>query len=494
MPFEEVITLGAGHSMILGNLPSSVQLSNFSDVYSKSKKPESFDSFGLFGGDINYHTYYPEVSPEEFNPKDEEFIEPVFRMLSAGIVARNWSPTDFSKEGVLKNSMNLLVGQTVNCDHETNIGNAIGSVKEVYWQEAYTVNKDGKNIIIPAGINAKLRIDGKANPRIARGIMMDPPSIHSNSVTVRFLWEKSHPEMEDRDFWYKLGEVDKDGKLVCKVATKILGYYETSLVSHGADPFAQKIGRDGKIINPVYANQANQSYSDKKPQSHKYFFTDYKDLSKVEVLHNTMVFYNDNYDTNQNENKMNKELQEFIESLFGDNLLSLGDGKSKTQDEVISCIKSLVSSRSSFEAENKTLKENKTKLETEVSNLKADIEKNKTFVTIGTEHLSEVRTQVTNDYKKLMDKDADESMLTLIANADLSTLVSLGKSYKVQLEQKFPMTCEECGSHKVSRASSVTSNSEDNTKEKPKDKKDNQSLVDDIRKRSRKSKNNDKED
>lgn len=495
MPFEEVITLGAGHSILLGNLPSSVQLSNFSDVYSKSKDLESFDSFGLFGGDINYHTYYPEVSPEEFKPKDEEFIEPVFRMLSAGIVARNWSPTDFSREGVLKNSMNLLIGQTVNCDHETNIGNAIGSVKEVYWQEAYTVNKNGKNITVPAGINAKLRIDGKANPRIARGIMMDPPSIHSNSVTVRFLWEKSHPEMEDRDFWYKLGEVDKNGKLVCKVATKILGYYETSLVSHGADPFAQKVDKDGKIINPVYANQANQSYSDKKPPQRKYFFTDYKDLPKAEVLHNTMVFNNDIYDTNPNKDNMNKELQEFIESLFGDNLLSLSDGKSKTQDEVISCIKSLVSSKASFEAEVKTLKEDKSKLETEVSTLKADIEKNKSLVTIGTEHLSEVRTQVTNDYKKLMDKDADESMLTLIANADLNTLVSLGKSYKVQLEQKFPMTCEECGSHKVSRASSVTSNSEDDGKEKStKDKKDNQSLVEDIRKRSRKSKSNDKED
>lgn len=493
MPFEEVITLGAGHSMLLGNLPSSVQLSSFSDVYSKSKKSDSINSFGLFGGDIDYNTYYPEVSPEEFNPKESEFIEPIFRMLSAGIVARNWSPTDFSKEGVLKNSMDLLIGQTVNCDHETNIGNAIGSVKEVYWQEAYTIKKDGKTFTIPAGINAKLRIDGKANPRIARGIMMDPPSIHSNSVTVRFLWEKSHPEMEDRDFWYKLGEVDKDGRLICKVATKILGYYETSLVSHGADPFAQKVDNNGRIINPAYANQANQSYSDKPSSGRKYFFTDYKDLSKVEVLHNTMVFYNDNETNNKKYSHMN-ELQLFIESLFGDNLLSLDEGKTKTQDEVISCIKSLVSSKASLENEVTSLKDEKTKLEGEVSNLKDEIEKNKTFVTIGTEHLSNVRTQVTNDYKKLMDKDADESMVTLIANADLNTLTSLGKSYKVQLEQKFPMVCEECGSHKVSRASSVTDQS--NSDQNPGNKiKDTQSLLDDIRKsKKNNNKENDKEE
>ena len=186
------------------------------------------------------------------------------------------------------------------------------------------------------------------------------------------------------------------------------------------------------------------------------------------------------------------ELQLFIESLFGDNLLSLGEGKTKTQDEVISCIKSLVSSKASLENEVTSLKDEKTKLEGEVSNLKDEIEKNKTFVTIGTEHLSNVRTQVTNDYKKLMDKDADESMVTLIANADLNTLTSLGKSYKVQLEQKFPMVCEECGSHKVSRASSVTdqSNSDQNTGNKI---KDTQSLLDDIRK-SKKNKENDKEE
>ncbi len=42
---------------------------------------------------------------------------------------------------------------------------------------------------------------------------------------------------------------------------------------------------------------------------------------------------------------MNKELQEFLEKLFGDNMLSLAEGKEMTQEEVISCIQSLVSSK-----------------------------------------------------------------------------------------------------------------------------------------------------
>lgn len=109
-------------------------------------------------------------------------------------------PTDFSKNGVLKASMKLMLGQTVNCDHETSIGNAIGSVSQVMWQEGYT---DGK-FKIPAGINGVLKIDGKSNPRIARGILMEPPSIHSNSVTVQFRWDKSHPELDNNEFWENL--------------------------------------------------------------------------------------------------------------------------------------------------------------------------------------------------------------------------------------------------------------------------------------------------
>ena len=70
----------------------------------------------------------------------------------------------------------MLVGQTVNCDHSTDVANAIGSVKQTFWQESF--KQDG--IVIPAGINGVLKIDAKANPRLARGILMDPPSIHSN--------------------------------------------------------------------------------------------------------------------------------------------------------------------------------------------------------------------------------------------------------------------------------------------------------------------------
>lgn len=459
---EDVITLGLGHSMMIGHTPNSVGVKTVSDnIFKSSKVLETLESFGFFGSDIDYNTYYPGISPEEFTPKDEEFIEPVFRMLSEGIVSKQYSPVDFSRKGVLKDSMNLLLGQTINCDHETNVGNAIGSVKEVYWQEAYTDTVDGKTLLIPAGINAKLKIDAKANPRIARGIMMSPPSIHSNSVTIRFTWDKSHPELSDSEFWEQFGKIGKDGRLVCKEASRVLGYFESSLVSHGADPYAQKVGKDGKIVNPVYADNRANSFSEKTIRNH-YFFSDFKNIKNEEVIHNTMVFNNEfnngHTDPNhKNKNNMNEELKAFLESLFGEGLLSLEEGKEVNQELVKASIKKLINDKSTLNQSLTDITTERDNLKTEVQTLKGEIEGNKSLVTIGTNHLSEVRSKVTTDYKKLMGEDkVDETMVTLISNADITTLTSLGKTYTTQLDDKFPMKCSDCGSHNVSRSSSVT--------------------------------------
>ena len=272
----ESMIIGSGHTIMAGFLPKGVEPRTFSENFYKWNhvSQESVEKLGLFGSDIDYNTYYPGLTKEDLTPNSDEFIEPVFRLLSSTIVSKNWNPTDFGQPGVLKASMKLLLGQTVNCDHSTDIGNAIGSVSQVMWQEAY---KNG-NFVIPAGINGVLKIDGKANPRIARGILMDPPSIHSNSVTVQFKWDKSHPGMDDRDFWDKLGTYDEKGNMIRKVVTEVVRYLETSLVSHGADSFAQKIGEDGKIINPEFAKRTWTSFAEYQEDTKKaYYFTDFKD-------------------------------------------------------------------------------------------------------------------------------------------------------------------------------------------------------------------------
>jgi hypothetical protein len=461
------MVIGQGHTIMAGYIPEAVGAKAFSENYYKWKNPtpDSIAQFGFWGGDIDYNTYYPNLDKSELTPKDEEFIEPMFRLLSETIVSKNWNPTDFGQNGVLKASMKMLLGQTVNCDHETNIGNAIGAVSQVMWQESY---KDG-SFTIPAGINGILKIDGKANPRIARGILMEPPSIHSNSVTVQFKWDKSHPQMEDNEFYQKLGTYDSKGVMVRRIVTEIVRYLETSLVSHGADSFAQKIGSDGKIINPTFAKRTWASYEEyRDDKSKQYFFTDYKsDLTSYQEKNDTQGSFNDNdaNDNHSNKNNMNEELLKFLESLFGDNMLTLEEGKEMNQENVIACIQTLVSSRNELQTSVDNLTTEKTSLTEQITNLNAEVANLKEMATVGKNHIASLRESAVETYKKLMGENADETIVTML-NAEttgITTLVSLTKDYQARLEEKFPLTCSKCGSKDVNRASSVA---EDDTEGK----------------------------
>lgn len=455
------LTIGSGHSIMAGYIPPSIPVTEFSEKFYQWAKtnPDSISQFGFWGGEIDYNTYYPNLSAEELTPKDEEFIEPMFRLLSATIVSKNWNPTDFSKNGVLKASMNMLLGQTVNCDHETNIGNAIGAVSKVVWQDAY---KEG-NFTIPAGINGILKIDGKANPRIARGILMEPPSIHSNSVTVQFKWDKSHPELDDNEFYQKLGTYDSKGQMVRRMVTEVVRYLETSLVSHGADSFAQKIGDDGKIINPDFAKRTWSSYEEYRDDKSKmFFFSDYKNnLDSLQETNNTQSnIINNQEDLSliNNKNQMN-ELELFIEAITASGMLQLAEGTEKNQENVTSALKAVIAERDQLKTKKETLESDKASLTDQITNLNAEIANLKEMATVGKNHIASLRESVVANYKKLKGEKVDETIVTMINSetTGMATLISLNKEYQTQLEEKFPLTCAKCGSHEVSRASSAPS-------------------------------------
>ena len=453
--------IGCGHSIMVGHVPEQIQekdnlvrLSENFFSWGKANK-ESVQSLG-FWSDIDYNTYYPDLKLEDLTPKDNEFITPMFRLLSETIVSKNYNPTDFSQNGVLKASMKLLLGQTVNCDHETNIGNAIGAVSKVVWQEAY---KDG-SFTIPGGINGVLKIDGKANPRIARGILMDPPSIHSNSVTVQFRWDKSHPEMDDRDFYEKLGTYDEKGNMVRRIVTEVVRYMETSLVSHGADSFAQKIGADGKIVNPEYAKRSWSSYEEYRDDKAKqYFFTDNKSYNFDEDDTHQSLIENPDSPELKTENNMNQELKEFLEKLFGNNMLTLGEGKEATQEEAISLIQSMVSEKASLEEQVKTLTTEKDQLSEEITNLTTENASLKEMADLGKKAVTSLKETVVANYKKIQGGNFDEKdPVFVMLNSEttpLVTLEGLNKSYEQRLNEMFPMKCSHCGSKDISRASSV---------------------------------------
>lgn len=460
------MVIGGGHTMMAGSIPSKINPVEFSDRFFEiSKTPETISEFGLFGSDIDYNTYYPDLNPEDLTPQDTEFIQPMFRLLSATIVSKNYNPTDFSKNGVLKASMPLLLGQTVNCDHETNIGNAIGAVSKVMWQNSYKYG----DFTIPAGINGILKIDGKANPRIARGIMMDPPSIHSNSVTVSFKWDKSHPNMSDEDFYGKLGSYDDKGNMICRVVTEVVRYLETSLVSHGADTFAQKIGADGKIVNPEFAKRTYSSYSEYMGDEHrKYYMYDCKsEFTEVHENNDTCDSNNNkvlNTNPNNNVDNMNEELKAFLQSLVDNGIISLAEGSELNQDTVVQSLQELASTIETKNQEIETLNQHNTSLQEKLSNLEAQVVNMTQLYSVGLDYVSKLKEEAVDVYKKLKGEESDQTIINMI-NAEttgIATIKSLSADFKAQLEAKFPMKCSKCGSTDISRASSAN-DSEDET-------------------------------
>jgi len=457
-----IITLNYGHALILGHKPGKLALTQVNEKIETER--QEIASLGLFDNATpNYTTYYPDVTAADLAPQDADFIYPVFRMLSETILSKG-VPIDFGKKGVLKNSMNMMVGQTINVDHETALGNAIGVVTEVVWQNSY---KTASGKTVPAGFNAVLKIDGKSNPRIARGIMMSPPSIHSNSVTVRFSWEPSHTFENEHEFYDKLGTYDKDGSLVRLVVSNIKQYSETSLVAHGADPYAQKIGADGKIVNPEYASTVYSFKADKlnvNPQ-----FIDYKDDSTFSFDADTIPITT-KLNNNNNENNQSMTIQELIagvETQFG---LESGSITVENFTEQLSAAVSNLVPKSDLDALATELSDAKLNLETkegEVQTLTGEVQTLKDEAVILTANAMPPETvQATRDeaiklYKLIKGDAADSKIIESINKMDFSTSESFKEQYKIEANEKFPDTCQECKSTNISRASAVVDNTDD---------------------------------
>lgn len=462
------IDLRSGHSMFTGNKPSVITNDMFTEVISKeaeanTKENEGIEIFGLWEtATPNYATYYPDVTPEDLLPKEEDFIFPVFRCLSATILWKGYRPIDFSKPGVLKASMNKLIGQTINIDHETALGNGVGAVRSVSWQESYTA----QGVKVPPGINGEFMIDGKSNPRIARGIQSKPPIIHSNSVSVRFTWEPSHKMDSNDDFYSKLGTRDEKGNLYRLIVTEILQYSETSLVAHGADAYAQVVNDEGVINNPKYAAGVYDfSATDVKGKELKFsHFLDYK----VDLTSDTIPLEL-NKVNNNNQNEESMEILKELEIILGLDADSLKDADTVKLSEAITKFKDSATSDlnqqlSTAQESVNTLTQEKADLQTELdefkkSDLAADSAKYK-------EVLSAQRENAKKLYALAKGTDADPKVLETLSTCDSGVLETLANEYKSAVDLKFPTTCKGCGSTSFSKASSL--NDDDTSGKNPK--------------------------
>lgn len=466
MAWQDTIMLNSHHSLILPHVgvvgPGGIDIGKLAQTHSPTM---DIGSFGLFDTAApNFSTYYPTVTAKDFNPEEDEFIFPVYRALSEVIVHRGWNPVDFSKNGVLKKSMPLLLGQTVYPNHENYVGNELGAVPEVFWENSYT----DKGVRVPAGINAKFKLDAKSNPKIARAINMNPPAVHSTSVTVVFLWEKSHATMTEEEFWRGLGKFDKDGNMIRRIATAVNRYNEISLVTKGADPFAQKINKGGKINNPTEAGIRDEQ---KQKLSEKVFFFDYQtDLVKLKYQNEDLVGLLEMQETtipaefnnnDINDNNMNKTFLLALAAVMG--LTGEAFSEANITEDAIKLEVTSLAQQKAILAKFKELGLTVEKPE-DVQPLKDIIDKynaikDKDITKLEefqTKTIGELREAVKAVYIKLNAKPNDEILL-MIQNAGVEVLRGLSQTYQTQLEEKFPLTCSDCGSHAVSRGTAQSS-------------------------------------
>jgi hypothetical protein len=205
-----------------------------------SKVGEEITSMGV--GQVSQYGAQP--APIAFNtvdellPKESDYYYKDYRAISATL-----SPCyglDFSKPGVLKESVEMLAGQTVYKDHcFYSVDYWVGVVSGVTWDEK------GADVGDIPGINAKLKLDSKKDPMLIRGVACEPPAVHSVSVTVLFEFEFSHPDLaEEGRFWQLLME-EVGGQLVRLIVTKIHGYWEISLVFQGAQEENKQLPASG---------------------------------------------------------------------------------------------------------------------------------------------------------------------------------------------------------------------------------------------------------
>lgn len=455
--YQGAIILGAGHSLICGGIPEVPVV--FDTPEELNQQRQSFGLYNIVSDDFTQHVAAPAANAVE---SDDRYIYPIFRGLSQVIVRKKYDPIDFTRPGVLESAIHLLVGQTVYTNHWSYVDNQVGVVVKAFWDKGYTV--DG--VKVPPGINIQLKIDAKNNPKLADSLTMDPPSIHSNSVTVSFNWVQSHPSMSYGDFRDKVGTFDEKGELIRRIVTKINTFSETSLVSHGADPFAKIVGPDGKIKN-AHISHAMDSFSAGTPDKSSFFFMSYKTEESFSL---DPTIPNETNDNNVKQLKMNKEHLLLLAQLSG---FALAEGLSEMDQESFEANFDMesfnahlaekpidVEALMNLQTENTRLSGEVTTLTNKVTELEAQIasQSSSNQLSIDEEEFSQVRDEIianlTNDYSLVKGNAPDEATTKMWAKSNLASLRALSKTYRESLEEKFPLSCKSCGSSDVSRATS----------------------------------------
>lgn len=445
-----------GNSIINNRLPEAISSQAYLDKFGECADIK----FGFFDSATpDYSTYDPNITAADLEPKDDDYYMPLVRALSK-IVLNKYGPIDFSQGTILKDSMELLTRQSLYGNHEVMVGNEVGVVAETVWQNA---SKDSKGTELPAGINARLKIDGKSNPRLVRSMKMDPPAVHSFSVGVTFDWAKSHEGLSDDEFWRKLGTFADDGNLVRRVVTEIQAYHELSLVPHGADPYAQTISNRG-INNSDYANRAHKykktslsmhfSEADFKENGH---FVDYSNAESLQLISDDTTIPNINKLNYNNNSEQMDELQDFLDSLSQVEAIELAEGQEVTAENIIAAVTALGQSLASAQTDLQSAQTENADLQTQLETANSTLESQKPAVEAFSNVVKATKQEASRLYKLTKGDKASTEMLELIANAETyEAAQAFLKQFKADAEGKFSAKCGDCGSENVTRMSGTS--------------------------------------
>ncbi len=371
--------------------------------------------------------------PKWLEGRDEadEFLWATYRALTAGLVNPNTAPVDFSKKGVLRKALKFLIERPFLKDHRRSIESQVGKVFDTIWDE-------GEGDQLP-GINALVRINLKAPQSASIAPLIEARDANAVSVTVWYEWVKSHPDLDDWEFFSMWGE-KIDDELVRVVVTKIHDLTELSAVWDGADPEAKRIEaakaetKDANFIScavglPPNTESAVPEQQFTEPDGGR-SSANHKD-SQMDTIKKALA-------------KVLGVAVETITESFSKDVIA---GTFKLEDT--STVKALLAAKDDkideyvkrIEELDAAAKEGAEK----VTALTAEAE-------LGKKFLEGVRADAVKFYKLVHGDKENDPIATIIETAPLETAEAFREQYSKESEEKFPRKCGKCGSKEISRA------------------------------------------
>ncbi|RUP41609.1 MAG: hypothetical protein EKK63_04970 [Acinetobacter sp.] len=469
------------------------------DKSTKEKLAEIRDKFGWINSD--YRQSVPSAI-EDAIAKPEDFIPFMFRHITATIVgAGTWKATEFTP-AVLKAARKKLEFKPAYVNHEVEVSNNIGLTGQAVFTDSFTSN-DG--IVVPAGLDAPIWIDGKLHTDLTRKLSAYPkPHIQSVSIGVLYKWEPSHTftdsvgNEDDYAFENRIGTL-VDGKMVRRIVTEIVDIFETSLVFMGADPYAKIIDEKGQLVNIDVSSIAGKSLFSQDPlakyykESGCFFISEDSSLDKQKALYlSEQIFTGTPKSGNsKNNNEMSKiklvgkkddfkkevldaltaqSLEiEFVEAPSSEVLLqkdtaieALTKDKKTAEDSLKVANDSLTAEKAITAKYAKIVSADKLdEFEKEVP-----LEKVADFARSGKTLLDKKREELVRLYKVKAGADVNADLVKTMESAEGSSLDALLQEYGSKLYNEYGAECKKCGATEITFKKSKAEGSDGGTEEK----------------------------